>query len=126
MQQNMANTSPAQTIAELNDAFRKSTSSSKLNQMLITEGISALCGDTTNHVGWMRRGQLFQTIRDFNDFPEGDNPQGERDFGAFTFADVKCYWKIDYYNLTLDGASENPADPSVTRRVLTIMRAEEY
>ena len=34
--------------------------------------------------------------------------------------------KIDYYNMTLDMGSPDPADPKVTKRVLTVMFASEY
>jgi hypothetical protein len=34
--------------------------------------------------------------------------------------------KIDYYDRMLRDASPNPADPAVTRRVLTLMLASDY
>jgi len=36
------------------------------------------------------------------------------------------YWKIDYYDRNLEFHSPDPADPSVTICVLTIMRVDEY
>ncbi len=35
-------------------------------------------------------------------------------------------FKIDYYDKSLNFHSPNPADPSVTERIITIMRADEY
>ena len=36
------------------------------------------------------------------------------------------FWKIDAYDRALQSGSEDPANPAVTRRVLTIMLASEY
>ena len=36
------------------------------------------------------------------------------------------YFKIDYFDQNLSMRSPDPADPSVTHRVITIMLAEEY
>ena len=46
--------------------------------------------------------------------------------GRFTVDGQDFYWKIDYYDLDLEYHSPDPADPSVTVRVLTIMRVGEY
>jgi hypothetical protein len=35
------------------------------------------------------------------------------------------WFKIDYYNLIIDGASEDPADPRKTKRIMTIGSAED-
>ncbi len=43
-----------------------------------------------------------------------------------SIAGNKLFWKINYYDRDLEFGSENPADPAITARVLTIMLAEEY
>jgi hypothetical protein len=35
-------------------------------------------------------------------------------------------FKIDYYDKSLEFGSPDPADPTVTERIITIMLAEEY
>ena len=55
-----------------------------------------------------------------------DHGNGEHDFGSFVLDAVKLFWKIDYYDRKLEYGSPDPADPAVTRRVLTILLAEEY
>lgn len=44
----------------------------------------------------------------------------------FTVGRQDYYWKIDYYDRNLEFHSPDPADPSATVRVLTIMRVDEY
>ncbi len=38
----------------------------------------------------------------------------------------KIFFKIDYFEKSLTYHSPDPADPSITERVITIMLAEEY
>jgi hypothetical protein len=47
-------------------------------------------------------------------------------FGAFEAEGRTVFFKIDYYDRTYSMLSPDPADPSVTHRVITIMLAEEY
>jgi hypothetical protein len=50
--------------------------------------------------------------------------QGSRRY--FKFDEVDVFFKIDYFDKSLRVHSPNPADPAVTERVITIMRADEY
>ncbi|MCQ2740708.1 MAG: DUF3768 domain-containing protein [Alphaproteobacteria bacterium] len=63
---------------------------------------------------------------EFSDFNEENDPYGEHDFGSFTYKNDKIYWKIDYYDLNCEYLSEDPSNPNVTNRILTVMLAEEY
>ncbi|MBL4642856.1 MAG: DUF3768 domain-containing protein [Flavobacteriaceae bacterium] len=88
-------------------------------QVVMTAGIASL----PDHV----QQDIITKVRAFDDFSEDNDPYGEHDFGAFDQDGAgKIFWKIDYYNLTKTGGSENPDDPKQTCRVLTIMLAEEY
>ncbi len=53
-------------------------------------------------------------------------PHGEHDCGLIAVAGHRVLFKIDYYDPSFCGHSADPADPVVTRRVLTIMLADEY
>ena len=83
-----------------------------------------------------------ELIETFDAFDDDNDPHGERDFGTiFQLADgrwtterprlcederERVFWKLDYYDRELQFASEDAANPAVTRRVLTIMLSDEY
>lgn len=102
-------------IAELNDKFRRTFAGGKV---VMTPGIADLAPDDLV--------QVLAKVRGFEDFEEGDDPYGEHDFGAFDHSGQKIFWKIDYYAPCMTRGSEDPADPSQTTRVLTVLLAEEY
>ena len=103
-------------IAELNDLAR--TAMGIASRVMQTAGINALPPATQSRIR--------EKVETFDAFHPGNDPYGERDFGRFDHDGYSVLWKIDYYDRTLTYGSEDPADPSVTCRVLTIMLAEEY
>jgi hypothetical protein len=70
--------------------------------------------------------RIVQTLATFDDFCPANDPHGEHDFGSFEFDGANIMFKIDYYDKNLQFHSPDPADPSVTERIITIMLAEEY
>ena len=69
---------------------------------------------------------VLRGVANFDQFTERNDPYGEGDCALFEVGGHQVLWKIDYFTPDLDGHSENPADPYVTNRVLTIMLAGEY
>ena len=110
----------AQIIASQNDHFRKFPINDRgiAGQMVITRGIAEL--DEEYQQAIIRR------VQDFDEFSEGNDPYGWHDFGSFTFNAQKIFWKIDLYDVNFEMGSPEPENPKLTRRVLTIMLAEEY
>lgn len=106
-----------ETIAELNDKLRRHEDRS-LGRYTMTAGVQALAPE--------KQFELMQLVRDFNSFTKDNNPYQERDFGKVTMDEENYFWKIDYYDPTLTYLSDNPADSSLTKRVMTIMRSNEY
>jgi hypothetical protein len=102
-------------IRALNDAFRRSFVG---GTVVVTVGFESLSPD--------RRDSILARIRAFDNFDENNDPHGEHDFGLIEDGDVRCFWKIDYYDSDMELMSPDAADPSVTTRVLTVMLAEEY
>lgn len=105
----------ADTVRRLNDAFRRSFQGGRV---MITPGVSAL--------GHEDQAAIFQLVRTYEDFDGDNDPWGEHDFGAFDYRGQRFLWKIDAYDQFLKFGSEDPANPDITTRVLTIMRADEY
>jgi len=105
----------ADKIRALNDAFRTTMTGGRV---LMTAGVDALPSDV--------QAVVLRRVATFSEFTQENDPHGEHDFGNFTLAGRKFFWKIDYYDANMEFGSEDPADASKTTRVLTIMLAEEY
>lgn len=112
----MTSISSASRIRDLNDAMRNTGISS--GRWMMTAGVQALGPDFV-----LLSSRAVQT---FSAFTDDNDPYGEHDFGAFDLAGERLFWKIDYYDRDLRYGSDDPADPAVTTRVLTIMLASEY
>lgn len=107
------------TIRELNDAMRHAIPEvDPRNRVLITKGVQSL--PALAQIG------LALMVREFSAFTEDNDPHGEHDFGSIELQGTRYFWKIDYYDEAMLHHSPDPADPAVTRRVLIIMRADEY
>jgi hypothetical protein len=119
-------------IARLNDMARKAMGVACT--AVATVGFRSLPASDQSRVR--------ELIETFDAFDEDNDPHGERDFGCVyqlacgrwtTERPRLCdderervFWKLDYYDRDLRFGSEDAADPAVTRRVLTIMLADEY
>jgi hypothetical protein len=83
-----------------------------------TEGISALPEADQSAIR--------EAVENFSIFTLDNDPHGERDFGTFEHGGQRIFWKIDYYDRSMEFGSEDPSDPAQTVRALTIMLASEY
>src|SRR5258708_4836228 len=85
---------------------------------VITPGVAALGQEAVE--------RIVKTIAVFDDFCHENDPYEEHDFGSFDVDGHTMMFKIDYLDQSMSMHSPDPADPSVTQRVITIMLAEEY
>ena len=104
-----------EAIRMLNDELRQNLSA---GTALITPGVAALGAEAV--------ARIVKTIAVYDDFCHANDPYEEHDFGVFEVDGRKLFFKIDYYDKSRCYHSPDPADPSVTERVITIMLAEEY
>lgn len=114
-EQNMNKRMCSKHIRALNDEFRRTGFGGR---QFITPGIQEM--------GWLAVVTIRQLVAIYDAFCEDNDPYGEHDFGNLTYGGQKVFWKIDYYDPTLTAGSQDPADPIMTTRVLTIMLAQEY
>jgi hypothetical protein len=98
-------------IAQLNDNFRKAPPN---RDWFLTPGAKD------------RAVELLEAIAKFDDWGESNDPWKEHDFGSIEIENQKYFWKIDYFDLDREFGSEDPSNPSITCRVMTIMHCSEY
>ena len=100
-------------IVNLNDQLR---TEAKGGQVICTAGVFSSG----------KYNEIINEVRNFNNFNEDNDPYKEHDFGKVSVDGTDYFFKIDYYDKRHSGLSEDPADQTKTRRVMTIMKAEEY
>ena len=102
-------------IATLNDKFRRSFIN---GEVLLSAGIAAMSSED--------KANIVVLVQNFDNFTPDNNPYSERDFGSFDYKGEKILWKIDYYDLNNKYHSEDPSNPYITNRILTIMTVYEF
>ncbi|MGD9921038.1 MAG: DUF3768 domain-containing protein [Pseudorhodoplanes sp.] len=104
----------------LNDAFRKALCSASIcaGKVVMTRGVQMMPR------GFMWR--ALEAVQKFDAFTRENDPHGEHDFVSVEVDGHLVFGKIDYYDKDLVYGSEDPSDPEVTTRVLTVMLADEY
>lgn len=107
--------SSMERIRALNDSFRTTFVG---GAVMLSEGVESLDEET--------RRRLLERVRDFNKFEEGNDPFQEHDFGAIDLEGNRYLFKLDYYDRKCRSHSPDPANPDVTTRILTVLKAEEY
>ena len=111
----MSNDPKAAKIAELNDQVRRTFTG---GQIMFTSGIACLEDEV--------RAKVLTAFREFNDFDKDNDPHSEHDFCSFEVGVQRIFAKCDYYDLDMRYLSDDPSDPAKTKRVWTLMLAEEY
>ena len=106
---------PAERIRALNDELRKTGAGGQtfLTRSLIEKGADFIAKATA-------------AVRSFDAFTDDNDPWQEHDCATLDVDGESVMFKIDYYDENMEYGSPDPADPKVTRRVLTLMLAEEY
>ena len=102
-------------IRQLNDSLRRTFIG---GDVMLTQGIRM---KSEKEVAG-----ILEHVRTFNNFNKNNDVYSEHDYLSFEKKKKKIIAKIDYYDQNYRYMSENPADPTMTNRVLTIMTGSEW
>ena len=109
-----------QTIAKLNDRAREGRD--RTCRAVFNRNLLGKFGDLSMEANMIAQRRIMLAMRNCT-FAK-DSP--ERDLAFFEVGDQRVMMKIDYYDTTLEWGSDDPADPSITRRVITLMAPKDY
>ncbi len=101
-------------IRQLNDTLRRTGEGGRV---LVTASVAALPPD--------QQAAILAAVVAFDAFDDDNDPYAEHDSALLDVEGRLVGFRIDYYGLDLTMHSPDPADPAVTRRVVTIMMAED-
>jgi hypothetical protein len=102
-------------IRMLNDLLRSTFTGGKV---MMTAAVAALNPEA--------RAKVLTAVRTFDAFTRHNNPHGENDCAFFMVDGERYFFKLDCYDKTMEYGSEDPSNPEITVRVLTIGTAEDY
>jgi len=118
----LQHTRPSQTeqIARLNDRARLGLD--RRARIVVTAGLLAKLSNDDPRSRIMAQARIMQAVRQRTFTP--DSP--ERDMAWFEIDGHRAMFKIDYYDESMEWASPDPTDASITIRVVTVMAPEDY
>ena len=87
-------------------------------QVMLSSGLAAL--------PWNQIEGVVKAVAAFDAFGQENDPYGEHDCASLDAEGQRVMWKIDYYDPSMTQHSEDESDPKKTKRVMTIMLADEY
>jgi hypothetical protein len=102
-------------IRELNDKVRRGFTGGRI---MITAGVAALPD--------VEKAKVVEAFRSFDAFNEDNDPHGEHDMVFLDVEGSSYIGKCDYYDVDERYLSDDPSDPTITKRVWVLMRADEY
>ena len=104
---------------ELNDELRRNIGKNiGKNLVVLTQGLRALPNELIR--------EAFRKIQAFDSFNNDNDPYGEHDVIMIKVQKIRVMAKIDYFDNDLKLHSPDKADPTATKRVMTIMLSSEY
>lgn len=102
-------------IRRLNDAFRTTF---RGGEILLTQSVTDLPPMVIT--------AALQKVAEFTDFTEENDPHGEHDYLSFDLCNREFVFHITYYDVSLENASPDAANPNVTKRIGTLMLTHDW
>ena len=113
----------AAIIAAQNDRFRRDIAFP--GEIDVPEGIVVVTKGIEDQ-GPVFKVRALRKIAAFTDFTVDSDPDGCHEMGVIEVQTLTVWFKIELYDENYEAGSESPADPSRTRRVLTVLFPDEY